>query len=288
MRWHYKLATRVLLAGLTIAVGGFLSATLARYAPGFGSDERQLDPRFSAESITSIRHEFAAERNVTAYYANALARMVHGDLGWSRSLQRPVRALLAERGVVTLRLVGAALVAAWTSAVLLVLVTWMANSSVIDIACSAGSGLLLCLPAGGLALLLVALNGPSYVALALIVFPKTYQYLSGLVQSTAQMPHITTARAMGISSSRILSCHVIPLIRRELLALAGVTVGMAVGAAIPVEALSGTPGIGQLAWQSALGRDVPVLTSVSILVVACTVLSNAGADLLADDSKGAA
>lgn len=288
MRWWNRLAIRLLLAVLTIAAGGFFSATLARYAPGFGSDERQMDPRFNRESLTAFREESAAERNVTTYYVNALGRMLHGDLGWSRTLQRPVGQLLAERGVVTLRLVSSGLLAAWAVAIMLVLATWLSGSSIIEVACATGSGLLLCLPAGGLALLLVVLNGPAYLALALVVFPKTYQYLSGLVRATATMPHITTARAKGASASRILAWHVLPLIRREVLALAGVTVGMAVGAAIPVEALCGTPGVGQLAWQSALGRDVPVLTSVSIVVIACTVLGNAGADLLADHSRGTA
>ena len=288
MTWWNRLAIRILLAALTIAVGGFLSATLARYAPGFGSDERQLDARFSQESRAAFRLESVAERDVTTYYVNALSRMAHGDLGRSRTLHRPVRELLTERGAVTLRLVSSGLLLAWTAAIVLVLATWLAGSSTIDIACATGSGLLLCLPAGGVALLLVVLNGPAYLALALVVFPKTYQYLSGMVRVAARMPHITTARAKGLSSSRILTWHVVPLIRSEVLALAGVTVGMAVGAAIPVEALCGTPGIGQLAWQSALGRDIPVLTSVSMLVIACTVLGNTGADLLADGPRGTA
>ena len=45
----------------------------------------------------------------------------------------------------------------------------------------------------------------------------------------------------------------------QLLALAGVTVSLAFGAAIPVEAIADSPGVGQLAWQAALGRDLPVL-----------------------------
>jgi peptide/nickel transport system permease protein len=288
MKWWNKLVIRILLAALTIAAGGLLSATLARYAPGFGTDERQLDSRFNQESHAAFRLESVAERNVTTYYVRSLSRMLHGDLGWSRTLHRPVRELLAERGAVTLRLVTSGLLLAWIAAIVLVATTWLASSSAFGIACTTASGLLLCLPAGGLALLLVVLDGPAYLALALVVFPKAYQYLSGLVRATARMPHITMARAKGLSLSRILVWHVAPLIRGEVLALAGVSVGMAVGAAIPVEALCGTPGIGQLAWQSALGRDVPVLTSVSMLVIACTVLGNTGADLLTDDSKGTA
>lgn len=284
--WWNRLVMRILLAVLTVAVGGLLSATLARYAPGFGSDERQLDTRLSRESLTAIRHESTGERDVATYYVKALGRMLHGDLGHSRTLQRPVRELLLERGASTVRLVGEGLVIAWSAAILLILATWLSGSAIIDVACTTGAGLLLCIPAGGLALLLIVLDGPAYLALALVVFPKAYQYLSSLVRSTALLPHIITAMAKGASASRILFWHILPVVRREVLALAGVTLGMAVGAAIPVEALCGTPGIGQLAWQSALARDIPVLTNISMLVVACTVLGNTGADMLADERRG--
>ena len=285
MRWWKRLAIRIVLVALTVVVGGFLSATLSRYAPGFGIDERHLDARLSSESLAAIRQESASERNVAVYYAGALGRILRGDLGSSRTLRRPVRELLAERGIVTLQLVSSGLVVAWTAAIVLILVTWLSGSPVIESMGAAGSGLLLCLPAGGIALVLVVLDGPASLALALVLFPRTYQYLGRLVRATAQLPHIITARAKGASASRILFWHVLPVVRREVLALAGVTVGMAVGAAIPVEALCGTPGIGQLAWLSALARDLPVLTSVSILVIASTVLANTGSDLLADERR---
>src|SRR6476661_4460370 len=131
MKCWNRLAIRILLAALTIAAGGLLSATLARYAPGFGSDERQLDTRFSQESRAAFRLESAAECNVTTYYLKALNRMLHGDLGWSRTLQRPVRELMAERGPVTLRLVTSGLLVAWTGTVVLVLAAWLAGSSAI-------------------------------------------------------------------------------------------------------------------------------------------------------------
>ena len=67
------------------------------------------------------------------------------------------------------------------------------------------------------------------------------------------MPHITTAYAKGVPESAMFLWHVIPVVKREVLALAGVSIGIAISAAIPVEALCGIPGIGQLAWQSALG-----------------------------------
>jgi len=35
---------------LVVLIGGFLGATLVRLGPGFGTDERELDTRLSAET----------------------------------------------------------------------------------------------------------------------------------------------------------------------------------------------------------------------------------------------
>ena len=67
-------------------------------------------------------------------------------------------------------------------------------------------------------------------------------------------------------------------------ALAGVSVGVAVGAAIPVEALCGIPGIGTVGV-AILARDLPVVTMGSWAVISCTVLANSGSDLRDDRSR---
>ena len=281
MRCCRPLAARIALATLTVLLGGFLAATLARYAPGHGTDERLLDARLSHQSVEAIRQEAAQQGNTLSCFSQPFRKMLRLDFGTSRTLHRPVRALLAERGVVTLRLVAAGLSTAWTAALVLLLTTWLVDSSALDVTSLVGSGALLCLPAGAVSLLLVLADGPAYLALALVVFPKTYRYLRNLARFAAAMPHILTARAQGTSAARILLYHIVPTVRGELLAVVGVSVGLAIGAAIPVEALSGTPGMGQLAWQAALGRDLPVLLAVSVSVIACTVLANSSADLLA-------
>ena len=35
----------------TVLIGGFLAATLVRFAPGFDADEAQLDPHLNSASI---------------------------------------------------------------------------------------------------------------------------------------------------------------------------------------------------------------------------------------------
>jgi peptide/nickel transport system permease protein len=283
MRTLKALACRLAIVALTVVGGGLLSATLARYAPGFGVDEQQLDPRLSSESVQAVREAMSGERSVVSYYLRSMTRLLRGDLGTSHSFQRPVRELLAERISVTLGMVGAGLGIAWVASILLAIVVWLSGSQSLGLAFTLGTGLFLCLPAGAVALLLILMNGPGHVALAVVVFPKIYRYLNELVVATAKMSHVVTAKAKGISETNILLWHILPVIAREVVALGGVSMALAIGAAIPIEALCGIPGVGQLAWQSAMARDLPVLTNVSFVVIACTTLANSGADLLAGE-----
>ena len=66
----------------------------------------------------------------------------------------------------------------------------------------------------------------------------------------------------------------------EMLALAGVSVSMAVGALIPVEALCDSPGVGQLVWQAAVARDLPVLVNVTLIITGLTAAANLMTDTL--------
>jgi peptide/nickel transport system permease protein len=276
---------RLTLAAMTVIAGGLISATLVRYAPGFGTDERQLDARLSSDSIQAIRNANSEERNILHFYVGCVGRALHGDFGESRSLNRSISQLLQERAPVTLAIAGRGLALAWAVAALAVLIAWLFRITAVEFTFTIFSGILLCLPAGVLALWSVLVSAPGYFAIALIVFPKVFRYLSNLVAGVRQMPHITTAYAKGVSEPAMFFRHVVPVVKREVLALAGVSVGIAISAAIPVEALCGIPGIGQLAWQSALARDLPLLINISMLVIACVVLANSGADLLSEERR---
>ncbi|HEV8523794.1 MAG TPA: hypothetical protein VGQ71_04795, partial [Terriglobales bacterium] len=117
--WTRTLARHLLAIAATALLGGFLSATMVRLAPGFQVDERQLDSRLSAESVQAIRAERAADRNITQFYLAYLNNALRGDLGESRTLQRPVRELLRERLPVTFRLAGLGLALGWALALCL-------------------------------------------------------------------------------------------------------------------------------------------------------------------------
>ena len=271
----------VLMLIVTVLVGGFLSATLVRFAPGFGVDERELDARFSQQSVDSLNNERSTEDNVFHFYWLYLLGVAQGDLGESRSLGRPISELLVERVPVTFSSVGRGLVIGWFLALGLALPTVLFSTSVYDLFSSTLSGLFLSLPSALLALLFLFVGGPAALAIGLVVFPRIFRYARNLLLAAADRPHILAARARGLDKCRVLVRHVLPVAGPEMLALAGVSVSMAFGAAVPVEVICDSPGMGQLAWEAALGRDLPLLVNLTVLITAVTVVANGLTDLAA-------
>jgi len=270
----------------TALIGGFLSATLVRLAPGFDSDEAQLDPHLSSESIQALHQARTEQHNLIRFYLHSLERAVHGDLGTSLSLEQPVSELLRQRVPLTLRLVTIGLGLSWALVMALALSAAWLRLFAYDTVATLLTGLLISIPAAVFALVSVLWNVPGALAIGLIIFPRDYRYARNLLAKAYTLPHIVSARARGLSERRILFWHVVPVIGPQLLALAGVSVSLAIGAAIPVEALCGLAGVGQLAWQAALARDLPLLMNITVLVTLVTLLANSGADVIGHVWRG--
>jgi peptide/nickel transport system permease protein len=281
---------RIARHGLTLIatalLGGLFSAVLVRLAPGFDADEQQLDPHLNSASVQALRQTRLDQHNIFHFYIRSLQRASHGDLGTSLSLGQPVTTLLHERAPLSLRLVGVGLLLSWAVAMALALTAAWLRVSAYDALTTVISGMFLCIPAAMLALLSVLWNVPAAVAVGLIVFPRVYRYARNLLARAYSLPHIITARAKGLHELRILFWHVVPVAGPQLLAVAGISVSIAVGAAIPVEALCGLAGVGQLAWQAALARDLPLLMNITILVTLVTLMANSGADVLSHMLRG--
>ena len=285
MLWR-KLARHGLAIIATALLGGFLAATLVRLAPGFNTDEAQLDPRLNSASVQALKQSRVDQNNIFRFYAHSLRRALRGDLGVSLSLGQPVNDLLRQRVPLTLRLVGMGLLFSWSGVLALSLSAARLRASAYDGLVTVLSGTLLCIPAAVLALLSVLWNVPGALAIGLIIFPRDYRYTRNLLAKAYSLPHVLAARAKGLGEGRILLWHVIPLAAPQILAVAGVSVSLALGAAIPVEALCGLAGVGQLAWQAALSRDLPLLVNITILVTLVTLLANSGADLIGSMWRG--
>ncbi len=277
-RWFIAGAARLLALMLVVSVAG---ALLIRYAPGFSSDERELNPGLSAQSLEAIRQTHLAQANIPRFYFHYLGSLLRGDLGRSLSLNQPVRDLLRERLPVTALNLGLALLLAWLVGLALAVASTSLTSRFFAVAGEGLSGVFISTPAAALALVFVLLRLPPYAAAALLLFPKIYRYSRNLLQDGYGSPHVLMARAKGAGRWRLLLWHVAPVAVPQWIALLGVSVSIAMGVLLPIEVISDVPGIGQLAWQAALSRDLTLLVNLTLVVTFLTVC----ATMLADSAR---
>ena len=275
-----RLGLRRLLFLVCLGLAGALvSATLVRFAPGYGVEERELDPRRNASSVEALRQKQALHQGLPSFYFHYLLALAHGDLGESDSLKRPVRDLLRQRLPVTASSVVRGLGVAWLAAALLASLGIASRGWFFAASTTAFNSLLLSLPSAVVAMLAVHLRTPVFCAIAVVVFPRLYSYIRNLLVRSYDQPHVLAARARGLGSLAILFRHVLPLAAPPLLALLGVSFAISFGAAIPIEALCDSPGMGQLAWQAALSRDLPLIVNVTLVVSLVMLAANSLANL---------
>jgi len=208
-------------------LGGLLSASLVRFSPGYGVDERELDPRLSQASVEAIRNSHRLNSGLLSYYGHYLSGAVHGDLGSSLWLQRPISALLKERFPVTAKSVLIGVSLAWFVALTLSLAVVFLRGFYFDISTTLISGVFIALPAAVVAIFSVYLRAPVSVAIAVVTFPKLFRYLRNLLNHAYAQPYIMAARARGISRAKILFRHILPLASPTLFALMGVSLAVA-------------------------------------------------------------
>jgi len=283
-----RIARRLVFILAVALISTFITAVLIRLAPGYGVDEQELDSRLNHQSIQSLRESRLRDSNIFSAYVRYLNRLFHGDLGTSQSLKRPITQLLADRLPVTLQSISFGLAGGWMLGFALALPAVLQRNSIYDFASTTVSSFFLCIPSAVLALIFFLVSGWVPIVIALVIFPRVFRYVRNLLLQAYALPHIITAKAKGLGASRILLWHALPWAAPQLLALLGVSVSMAIGATIPVEAMGDSPGVGQLAWQAAMARDLPLLLNLTLLVTMVTLLANSLGDAPASRIQEAA
>jgi peptide/nickel transport system permease protein len=263
----------VLRVAAVMLMASFAGAMLMRIAPGFSSDGQELNSGLSAQSIQVVRQTRLADANIPHFYARYLMSLAKGDLGTSRSLNQPVKDLLRERLPVTLANLVFALGVGWLLGLALAICGQTWNIRALTFLANGLSGTFISTPAAALALVFLLLRWPPAFAAALLIFPKIYRYMQNLLEQSSDMPHILTARAKGAGPWRVLAWHVAPIALPQLIALVGVSISIGIGVLLPIEVMSDVAGIGQLAWQAAEARDLPLLVNLTMVVTFVTVCS---------------
>ncbi len=280
MRTVRIIGRHLLIIIITALIGGLLGATLVRLAPGFGIQESDLNAQLSAGTRKALHKDDAGERNLLSYYRHYVGSLIHGDLGYSRSMDRPVSELFRDRFPETAESVVIGVAGGWLFGLALAIPASWKRAPLYSASATLVSGIFLCIPSAVLGLIFLLMGSPGRLAIALVVFPKVFRFSRNLLVKTYTMPHVLTARARGLNSVRIFGWHVLPNIAAPMLALAGVTVSIAFAAAIPVEVVCDSPGLGQLAWKAALSRDLPLLVNLTLMIAIVTVAANSFSELL--------
>ena len=100
------------------------------------------------------------------------------------------------------------------------------------------------------------------------------------VLEQAGMDYVTTARAKGLSETRITLSHVLRNAVLPVVTLAGVQVGSLLGGSVVVESVFAWPGLGLLAFQSLFARDFNLLLGIFFLSACLVVVVNLMVDVL--------
>lgn len=259
-----------MLAILTLVMTG--TTILVRYAPGYLSDKREMDPRYSQLARTELALEASRSQSLALMLSNEADEWLHGDFGRSRQFDVPVQELIRPRLMVTGLLLLRSLLLGWMLAMLAAMVSSTGRRPAM--LWQLPATLLLAVPAGATATLcLLSGEGGPVLVMVLLIAARDFKFLHRILRKAWLEPHVLQARAQGISTSRILVAHVLPALAGQLAALASLSLVTALSAVVPVEVIFNVAGLGQLAWNAALNRDLPVLLAITLIMAVAVTCS---------------
>lgn len=263
-----------------VCAGGFIAAALVRYSPGFDSIPEDLSTDISPATLQALHAQRNREDSLPIFYIRYLGRAVRGDFGVSENLKQPVSELLRQRAPVTARLIFEGTAGGWLLGGLLAWIAVWTRSSLLETAAFSASGLLLAIPPAVLALAFFFYEAPVGLALGLALLPRLFGTMRAILDDCHASPALLAARSRGVSPVVIATRYVLRAAAPQLIALFGMALVLALGSAIPIEALCGIPGIGALALQAATSRDMPLLCGLALIITFFVTLIQAAGNII--------
>ncbi len=258
------------LAILLLVIAG--STILVRFAPGYLSDKREMDARYAAAARADMAVEEARSHSLVQMLSAEIGGWLRGDGGVSRQYGVPVSELIVPRLAVTGSFLARSLLFAWTLAVFGSLVSSAGRNP--WLLWQAPATFLLAVPTAAMATIcLLADHGGPVLVMALLLAARDFKFLHRMLRGAWLDPHILQARAQGVTSRRLLWAHILPGIVPQLGALAPLSIVTALSALVPVEVIFNVQGLGQLAWDAAMNRDLPVLLAATLVMALAVTVS---------------
>ncbi len=265
-----------------------------------------LGDQATVEDIAAARAQYGLDKPLPVQFALWVGELLHGNLGHSLFLQRPVAQALLERAEPTLFLALFAVSIAALVGVPCGMAAAVWRGSAADQAVSSVAMLGASVPSFWLGLILIQL-----FAVKLGWFPASgygdptaglgerLQHLLlpalvlGMLNSAliirftrASMldilgeDYVRTARAKGLPEGTIMVKHVLRNALVPIVTVLGLTMALMIGGTVVTETVFNLPGVGNLVVRAVLRRDYPVIQGTLLVIAAIYVFINLAIDFL--------
>ena len=252
----------------------------------------------SPDQLASLKHEYGLDQPVYVQYFTQLFNFVSGNFGESISKNVPVTQLLSQRLPSTLALGASAVLLAVVLGVGTASLAVFARVTWLKVFLSRLPSIGVSLPPFFVGLLLIQVfafqlrwfpatgdKGPQSLVLPSIMMAiptaaLLAQVLTRSLEDTLAEPYVVTARAKGLSRSVIQWKHAFRNAALPALTLLGLLLGATLTEAVVAETVFTRNGIGELAQESVLKQDVPVVQAIVVMAAALFVIINLVIDLV--------
>ncbi|TCZ63258.1 ABC transporter permease [Roseicella aquatilis] len=294
----------IILAGLflllQLAPGDTVDALAAQMGGG--------DPAMMAR----LREFYGLDLSVPAQLARYMGRLVRLDLGFSAIYGKPVAAVILERLPVTLLLMGSSLSLAFAGGMALGVLAarrvnrwpdtlistlglvfyatpsfWFGLMGIVLFAVNLGW-----LPAGGFEEVGAGHTGlrravdiawhlvlPT-VTLTLIFLAIYLRIMRASMLEVMTQDFVRTARAKGLGETAVVVRHALRNALLPMVTLIGLQAGTMLGGSVVVESVFALPGLGRLAYESVVQRDLNTLLGIVFVSALLVILVNFVVDLI--------
>ncbi|HMK80254.1 MAG TPA: ABC transporter permease [Xanthobacteraceae bacterium] len=114
-----------------------------------------------------------------------------------------------------------------------------------------------------------------------LFYAATYaRVMRASMLEVVRLDFVRTARAKGLSRTRVVIAHVLRNALLPVVTLLGLQLGTVLGGSVVIEAVFSWPGIGSLLFDSVMSRNYPVVLGVLVLGSLVVAVANASVDLL--------
>ena len=236
--------------------------------------------------IENIRRVYGYDQPIYVQYFDWLGNALKGNLGQSPYLNSPVSEVIFIRLPVTMILGASALSFGLLLAIPLGVLAAMRPNTLIDRFALGLAVIGQALPSFWFALIMIFFFGvalrwlpitgsdswlnfvmPS-IALGYYITPAVMRLTRAGMIEVLSSDYIRTARAKGLRPSIVLFKHALRNAIIPVVSLAAVQFGFMLGGSIVIETIFAINGLGQLAWESILRADLPMMQAI-VLVLSC-------------------